>query len=131
VPDTQHGFDFEETFAREMGLDPVPGSGNQWHSKLDETGFGARWGLKSTQFKSYPVSQGEIDEVVMACEGPGGAGEMPLWAFRIGDDEHVLIGIRPVDFKRLAAGELVLARETKAESRRRRASIPILLRDEE
>lgn len=133
MPDTQHGFDFEEYLATLFGMERVPGSGNQFHAKLDVTDSGmlSRWSLKSTKHKSYPISQAEIDEAVFACEGPGGKGEIPVWALRVGDDDHILICFRPHDIKRIMEEEIKLVREDKTDAKLRRASLPELLRDDD
>lgn len=129
-PDQQHGFDFEEKLAADLGLDQVPGSGSGPIWKLDLQGFTARWSLKSTQFKSYPMNVDDIDEAVDVCLGPGGTGEVPMWGIRIHDDDHILICMTPDTFKRIASGELKLTQESKGEARRRRASVPALFREE-
>lgn len=123
---------FEAEFAAEMGLERVPGSGNQFHSKLDETGFGARWSLKATIFKSFPLSTELIDEAVEATvSAVGGTGELPLWAIRLEDNsEYDLVVMRKADFKRITSEGITLSSNTKAEERRARASMTILERQE-
>lgn len=126
------GGEFEERFAREMGLDRVPGSGNQWISQLDLKGFAARWSLKWTRFRSFQLDTDLIDEAVIACEGPGGTGEMPLWGVELNDNpDYDLVIMRKSDFKRMTQEELVLSRESKADARRRLAGVPQLLREED
>ena len=126
----EHGRRFEKEFAREMGLDPVPGSGNQWHSKLDLKGFGARWSLKWTGKKTYVLSSSTLDEAQAATGDPaGGTGELPLWAFDVDGEWYVLT--RAKDFKRITSEELVLTRESKSESKRRRSSVPQLFRNDD
>jgi len=123
---------FEDDLSKEFGIDKVPGSGNQYHSKLDLKGNGARWSLKATSHKSISVTQDVIDEAVAACESLSGDGSMPLWAFRIGDNSYDMIMMRKEDFKALQAGELKLIEvETnkKTEQKRLRAKIPRLLRN--
>lgn len=115
-----------------MGLEPVPGSGSQWHSKLDVHGLGARWSLKSTKFGSFPLSTDFFDELREHTQGPGGTGELPLGAIEInsGRDPEVVVVMPEWVFKLLASERLELVRESKAEARRRRASVPQLLRDD-
>lgn len=130
APDTQHGFDFEEFLAGMLGLEQVPGSGSGPFWKLDLQGFASRWSLKSTQFKSYPLNVDDIDEAEAACLGPGGTGEVPMFAVRIHDDNHILVCMSPDTFKRIASGELKIGIESKGEARRRQSSIPALFREE-
>jgi hypothetical protein len=88
------GRDFEEELSEEFGIQKVPGSGNQWYSKLDLKGFAARWSLKSTEKKSISISQSTIDEAIKACYDLSGDSTTPLWAFRIGDREHDMVMMR-------------------------------------
>jgi hypothetical protein len=125
------GLKFEEDLAREFGLRKVSGSGNKWHSRLDLSGRGAKWSLKATSNKSLSISEGIINEAIDACEGIGGDGSIPVWAFRIG--EHDIISLRKEDFKLLQKGKLKLINEgvkEKVTQRRARAETPSLFRDE-
>jgi hypothetical protein len=127
--DMESGRDFEVAFAKEMGLEPVPNSGATWHSKLDLRGFSARWSLKWTGKLSYVLSRATLEEAQEATDDPGGGtGEMPLWAFDVAGDWYVLV--RASDFKRITSEELVLSRESKAESKRRTADVPQLFRED-
>lgn len=132
VDDQGHGTAFEEAFARRNGLDRVPGSGNQWASKLDVEGLGARWTLKSTKFRSFPLSLDVIQELLEACEGVGGTGEIPMGAVEL-DNRHTketIVFMRESDFNRIQQEQISLTRETKADARRREATVPQLLREE-
>lgn len=126
------GREFEEEFAAEMGLTPVPGSGSQWHSKLDLYGTGARWSLKY-RASSFRIDKDFIDEAVDATEGMGGTGEVPMWALRLGDERYDLVLMRKNDFKRIQEGELKIIPEKRDKTaiRTRLADIPSLLREEE
>lgn len=129
----EKGLQFERDWSERFGLDLVPGSGAVWHSKLDlKSDRRARWSLKYTEKKSYSIKTADIDEAVDACEGPGGDGSVPVWGFRIGGEGHELIALRPDDFELLQRGELRLVgeRETKGSERRRRSTIPVLMREE-
>lgn len=126
----QKGREFEDDLAKEFGLKPVPGSGNQWHSKLDLVGRIARWSLKY-RAKSFTLTRDFIDESISATEGFSGTGEIPVWAIRLGDPEYDLIILRKDDFKLWEKGELKLVDKeiTRGEARRQLARVPILLRD--
>ena len=125
------GAKFETDLSREFGLQRVPGSGNQSHSKLDLVGNGFRWSLKATDRASISIKSSDIAEAVEACFGLNGTGETPLWAYRIGDRDMVMM--RKEDFAALARGELKAINEErgkeKANERLRRAATPSLLRD--
>lgn len=126
------GTEFEKDLSREFGINRVPGSGNQFHSKLDLYGNGARWSLKATENKSISISQDVIDEAVAACESLYGTGEMPVFAFRIGNENYDMIMVRKDDFKSLQTGDIkIIEVETnkKTEQRRARAKTPRLLRE--
>lgn len=126
------GLGFEEEFAEQMGLEQVPGSGSGPFWKLDLQGFAARWSLKFTRFKANPIGVIEMEEAIEACEGSGGSGEMPMWGGRMGGDpRYDFVMMRAGDFKKLTEGRLVLTQESKADAKRRTASVPVLMRDEE
>ncbi len=126
------GTEFEEEMAEELDLKRIVGSGSTWHSKLDLKGKIARWSLKFTKHKSFVVDQGLIDEAVHACEGPGGDGSIPLWLFRLQEEKYDMVMLRLNDFIMLNRGEVQLLNKesTKAELKRKRASVPQLFRDE-
>jgi hypothetical protein len=128
------GTDFEEELGEEFGIKRVPGSGNQWHSKLDLKGFAARWSLKSTKNKSISITQDTIDEAIRECYSNSGDSSIPLWAFRIGDREHDMIMLRKDDFVLLQRGELKVIQENVKDhiaQKRKRANTPTLLRDDQ
>lgn len=132
MPDTDHGTQFEIDFAKRNGLDRVPGSGSQWHSKMDVHGKSVRWSLKSTRFASFQVSRVLFEELAEATGGVGGTGEIPMLAVQLQArtaNPPVVVCMLEEDFRRLATEHLELVRESKAEARRRAASTPQLLRD--
>lgn len=126
------GLEFEEEMAKEFGLKRIVGSGSTWHSKLDLKGKIARFSLKFTKKKSFVVDQALIYEAVYACEGPGGDGSVPLWLFRVGDEQYDMIMMRKNDFKMIFETDvkLISINHTKSEQKRKRASVPQLFRDE-
>lgn len=127
------GTEFEEELSKEFGIAQVSGSGNQWHSKLDLSGRGAKWSLKATSKKSLSISQSIIDEAVHACEAVGGDGTIPIWAFRIGEEKYDIIAMRKEDFKLLQQGDVQIISDPVSDQvmqRRVKASKPSLLRDE-
>jgi len=131
---TNIGRQFEEDLAKEFGIQRVPGSGNQYHSKLDVQGKGARWSLKATGKKSITLTQETLDEALEACLGLNGDGSIPVWALRIETPEYDLVVLRKEDFKAWARGDLKIINSEKGkervEERRRKASVPTLLQDD-
>jgi hypothetical protein len=127
------GAKFEKDLAKEFGLSKVPGSGNQFNSKLDLHGKGGKWSLKATKNKSIVLNQETIDEAVDACFGPNGDGSIPVWALRMETPEYDLIVLRKEDFKALQKGELQLIGEEtgkeKVNERRLRSKTPSLFRN--
>ena len=69
------GAEFEVEFSERHGLRKVPGSGSQWHSKLDAHGLGVRWSLKATKHGSYTIDSKDLWELVQS-HAPGEDGAM-------------------------------------------------------
>ena len=131
LPPKNIGTQFEEDLAEEFGLKRVPGSGNQFHSKLDIQGKGARWSLKATDNASASIKVSDIVEAINACYNIMGSGDMPLWAYRI--QGHDMVMMRKEDFMEFQRGELTLINtqvDEKYQQRVARAHTPRLLRDE-
>lgn len=125
------GQQFETDLSTEFGLTRVPGSGNQSHSKLDLVGQGFRWSLKATRNLSANIKFSDIAEAIEACYGLNGTGETPLWAYRIQEEDMIMM--RKSDFVALQKGEIRAINEEKGKEkvneRRRLAATPSLLRD--
>ncbi len=125
------GDEFEKELSDEFGLSRVPGSGNQSHSKLDLYGLGFRWSLKATDGVSCSIKLRDIEEAIQASYGLNGTGETPIWAFRIQDQDMIMLD--KDTFKALCAGDIRPIGEEKGKEkvneRRRLASTPSLLRD--
>jgi hypothetical protein len=119
----QDGLDFEVDLAVALGVDRVPGSGNQWYSKLDLKGKGFRISAKSSR-KHVIVDNDLIDEAIVGCDD----GTTPLWAIRIPAGDFIMLDLD--DFKSLMAGEIEFEIPvTKREERKARASVPQLFRE--
>jgi len=128
----EKGRQFEKEAAKELGLDLVPGSGNQWHSKLDLKGRATRWSLKFTDTKSYRLDQSDIDEAYVATQGLTGDGRVPLWLVRLQTSDYDLVIMKKEDFLALQSGEVEFYEEKirKSDIRRARAKVPFILREE-
>jgi hypothetical protein len=125
------GRDFEQELAKEFGARGSIASGALWFDKLDGSGIGYRVSSKYTDKASFSISQGLIDEAVKACEGIGADGSMPIWAIRLQSPKYDLIVLRKDDFKALLEEPALIKIDySKAELKRKRASIPQLLRDD-
>lgn len=131
VDPKERGKEREAEFAEEFGLSLVPGSGNQWHSKLDVSGQGVRWSLKWTGKDSYRITKKDVEEAIEATRSLSGTGEIPMWAFDVAG--HDMVMMRKDDFKQMQVGELKVLPEkrTKTAERERLSNIPVLMRDDE
>lgn len=130
------GREFEKELANEFGLNQVPGSGSVWYSKLDLSGHGVRWSLKFTGLTSFPITLIDIKEAFEACFGLGGDGAIPIWAVRMGQIDEDFIVMRKEDFKLMQMGyakllNIISEDKPQVAARKKRASQPELLRDEE
>jgi hypothetical protein len=117
------GITFEKEMAKTLGLDRVPGSGNQWHSKLDLKGRLTRWSLKFTSKDRYTITQADIDEARAATTSLSGDGRVPLWLLRLATSEYDLVVIGLPELLALADGEqFVVSQRTTGNERRKSAA---------
>lgn len=123
--------DHEDDLAEKIGLDKTPGSGALPWRKLDLDGRGTKWSLKFTEKESFRVSHDMIREAEEHTFGLGGGGEIPMWAVRLQNDQHDFVIMQLDDFLTLFREGVKLAKGKKSEERRRLASVPILLRDDD
>ncbi len=130
------GRDFERDFAKRIGGQLVPGSGNKWFAKLDVANVGVLlWSLKHTDLTTFPLSQSIIDEAVTAItdvsSGEGGS-IIPGIAVEIGKKNPLRVCILlEDDLLTMFQEQIKLGRETRGEAIRRKARVPQLLREEE
>lgn len=125
----QRGRQFEVNLASELGLETTPASGAVWYSKLDVKGKKTRWSLKHTDANTFSINIGLISEAVKATQGIEGDGAIPMWAISIGGIDETLVMMRVGDFKLIQEGEnLIDVLPSRSDERRKRASLPILLR---
>lgn len=122
------GREWEREFAAEMGGELVPASGALWFAKLDVGDRHFLWSLKATGKGERTIARDELREVVEACEGPGGTGDMPGMALKIDGEAFVLL--RLSDFRHVVEEKIQYVKQSKADAKRDRARLPILLRDE-
>jgi hypothetical protein len=103
------GLAFEQDFARRLGAKLQPGSGNQWHAKLDVKGRSFLWSLKSTVKGSFRLTTDMLAETIHAVDGPGGKGgnTLPGMAIRIADEDFVVL--RASDFIQIVQDEVKIA----------------------
>ena len=123
----EEGRKYEKHIAARLGGKLVPGSGNQWHSKLD---LGARkfvFSAKWTGLTSFKITKALVDEIRAPIVGPGGLG--PDWTGAL------VIHVGGVDYAVLALDDLIGALKddvrivpvTKLDEKRARASRLTLL----
>lgn len=119
----QEGLDFEVDLMRELGVELLPGSGNQWFSKLDLKGQGFRISAKSSRSRVV-VDDKLINEALSGCDD----GAIPLWAIRVPSGDFIMMDIDT--FKAFQNADIQLnIPSTKSETRKARADTPQLLRD--
>lgn len=128
MPDRQaidRGRAFEQRVNDVLHLQATPSSGNRWHARGDGAGGGVRVESKAENKKDWATVK---RQVALAAEQAQGTGDVPVLA-TLDDDGTELVVMTLESFARIRT-ELVPqpAIETKAESRRRRAGVPALLR---
>lgn len=121
------GRQFEDDLAAELGVQRVPGSGNQWHSKMDVYGRDMRWSLKATEKNGYRLDEEFFEECLRATGGLHGTGETPMWALRFPFGDFVIM--RKDDFIS-TSGEFTVPTSTRAQERKNRSTVPQLLRED-
>jgi len=126
----EHGLEWEEDWAKRIGGKLVSGSGNTFYCKLDVGGRQILWSLKATRGDSYPLSRGELEEATAGARGLGGPGVIPGMAVRIAHFDTVTLVAEDLISILTAPAEYGIP-ESKTGARRRRASIPSLLRGDD
>lgn len=129
MPDQQaieRGRAFEGLVNRLLGLVPMPGSGNKWHARGDGAGGGIRVESKAEQKRSWALTK---RQVALAEEQAHGSGDVAVLAV-LDDDEQAYVIMTLSSFARIRTElQPVEISESRADARRRRASVPALLRD--
>lgn len=121
------GREWEEIWKTKVQGEKVPGSGNQWHSRLDVRGKRITWSNKWTSTRSITLYPYTLDEIVQATDAPGGNGSIPGIAIRLeGLEDYVIL--RADDFLELMTDKPIIQAE-KAAIKRATAQIPELLRE--
>lgn len=123
----EQGREWEVTFSTMIGGTQVPGSGNQWHSKMDVKGNSILWSCKWTGNTGFLITNKVWQEVVDAVDGPGGTGAIPGLAIRTAEADVVVLRVE--DFLELLRQPPIIA-AVKADNRRATARVPQLLRDD-
>lgn len=86
------GRDFEKRFAKKTGANLVPGSGSQWHSKLDAKSNNIIWSLKRSDKDRVIINNDLIKEIDRATKSPGGYIESyPAICVSAGDLEDLVV----------------------------------------
>lgn len=122
----ERGRMFERLVNTVLGLIGTPGSGNKWHARGDGAGGGIRVESKAEQKRSWALTK---RQVAVVEEEAHGTGDVPVLAV-LDDDEQTYVIMTLSSFARIRT-ELVPTEisETRADARRRRASVTPLLRD--
>ena len=122
---------FEKVWAGILGVKPTKGSGNKWYAPMDVGDGSILWSLKHSEkdilrFGSYKMSN-------LMCEAED-AVSSPNVIPGVATSEagEAFVTLRASDFVLLCqTGEYQYISPSRAEMKRKRGSIPALLRDEE
>lgn len=131
------GMRFEKFWANLLGVEPTRGSGSQWTARMDVGDGSILWSLKHSERGVLRFDQYRMAELMKECEsainGQGGVGGSILPGIAThGEDGQAFVTFRADDFIRLMqTGDYKYIEPSKGESKRMRARIPALLRDEE
>lgn len=126
------GRQFEREFAKLIGGELVPGSGSQWHAKLDVGGTSILWSLKWSSAEGVHVTPATIAEAVEAVHGPGGKGRGMVPGIAVSAAGEPFVVQRLSDYlATLSSDDPIVLPSTKARQRRSRASKTALERREE
>lgn len=122
------GGKWEADFAKRIGGELVPGSGNKWYATQDVGGQSFLWQLKSTSKESLRVTADMLFDVIRSVIAPGGKGGdyMPGVALRLKGEEFIIL--RANDFYSLMRDDIKIVPPTKREEKIARAGIPKFLR---
>lgn len=122
---------FESFWAKIFGVKPTPGSGNTWRAKLDVGDGSITWSLKWTTRESFTISKALLKEAEVGIY-QNGDNTIPGIAVAIEGGDEVVVVLRQSDFERLLAmNPQGYIKPTRGEQKRARASVPVLLRDDE
>lgn len=120
------GYRFERYFASLFGAKPTKGSGSHWTAKMDVADGTILWNLRHTDAASFRVTKDLMSETVAAINGPGGVGGDTIPGIAISVQGEIYTILRAEDFVSLLTSDegVKYIRPSKAEAKRRRATIP-------
>jgi hypothetical protein len=128
----EKGFDFEDAFAKALGVKPQPGSGSVWWAKLDVYDTQILWSLKHTTKETFKITRGLISEVVRNVFSFGGVGPSTIPGVAVAlEHDDVYVVLRAEDFMRLVTEQRQYVAASKDSAKRATARLPALLRDDE
>lgn len=127
----EKGRDFEKQTASFLGAKLVPGSGNQWHAKLDVGKAGGLLAsLKWSRRDPIPRLSTLMRETSDAITAPGGVGLETIGAVILGaPGKRSTITLYLDDFARVVEEDLKLTTQSKVDAKLARARTPVLFRD--
>lgn len=127
------GTRFERFFAKLLGVEPVKGSGNQWHAPLDVGSIAILFNLKFSgkdllRFGRYKIADlfAETREAVRSSDRTG--------ALVIHEEEtaKTYVIFEAEDWLRMSqTGDIHYIVPSKGEQKRARSRVPALLREDE
>jgi hypothetical protein len=121
---------WERFWATIFGTEPQPGSGNQWHAKMDVADGSITWSLKWTTHQSASISKALIREADEACY-KNGDNSIPGIAIALDEGSETVVVLRAADFMRLLWAEnATYIVPSKADQKRAISRVPTLLRED-
>ena len=125
----KEGRRFEAIWAKLFGVEPVKGSGNQWHAKLDVGTSAISFSLKHSTVDILRFGKQTMQALMK--EAREGASGDAVPAVATSEDGKIYVTFEASDFLRLAqTGDIHYVTASKGEQKRARARVPALLRDE-
>jgi hypothetical protein len=129
----QTGRRFEGFWSKFFGKEPTRGSGNLWHLPLDLSFAVLHFSLKYSKRGRLRFGDYSMKELLReADKARKDDAHIGLVATYGEEDAEVYVTLRGTDFLRLIqSGDIQYLTPSKGEQKRRRASVPALLRDED
>jgi hypothetical protein len=122
---------FEKFWASIFGKEPTKGSGNGWIVKLDVADGSITWSCKFTTHRTITITKELLREAEQAVYA-NGDNSIPGLAIAFDNGDEVIIAMKASDFVRiLSTSGAAYIVPSKGEQKRKRASVPSLLRDED
>ncbi len=115
---------WEQELEQRLGGRITPGSGNQWHSKLDLHGAAFVLSAKATTSDHYNVTRGDLLEAEQAARG-----EDRPWIIAVKTSERQTVTLDLDHFLQILETKVTYVEPDKTAALRARVSRPSVLRE--